>query len=79
MNKYNWQFNARRMICRLGKNILVGENVGEPIRYIPRWPLDQSGVDYFPGSHRSHKSATLNCFSDGGVLAANSCFLFARG
>lgn len=47
------------------ENVNIGQNIYTPeelqtVRYIPRWPLDGSGTDYFPGTHSAHsKSAIL--------------------
>ena len=34
------------------------------IRYIPRWPLDSSGTDYFPDSHPSHSSTPVTIYRE---------------
>lgn len=41
-----------------GKQIISPEEMAE-LRYIPRWSLDESGVDYFPDSHPSHASTPI--------------------
>lgn len=42
-----------------GKNIFSPQEIAE-LRYIPRWSIDESGVDYFPDSHPSHASTPIS-------------------
>ncbi|XP_049849122.1 tRNA N6-adenosine threonylcarbamoyltransferase-like [Schistocerca gregaria] len=41
------------------ENLASGKPFDNPIglRYLPKWPLDSSGIDYFPGTHFSHRLA----------------------
>jgi len=46
-----------------GKHVLTPEELANT-RYIPRWPLDESGKDYFPDSHPSHASTPIAIYRE---------------
>jgi N6-L-threonylcarbamoyladenine synthase len=41
-----------------GSSIHLPESVRD-LRYIPRWPLDQAKVDYFPDTHPAHSKSSV--------------------